>query len=152
MKDMKWNKFKNNVSRYGIIWAVLLVVAVYAATGCMKNYPVDDDKLLITTRTECYVSSFGLIGVDAQNVLTSSVTLDNGIDSIACTINATVFYGTDLKNVYPRFSLATDARLDPKITGYVDFSSLSRQWTVISGNQKIRKTYTVNLTVQTPTQ
>jgi hypothetical protein len=63
-----------------------------------------------------------------------------------------VFYGTDLTNLYPQFSLVTDAKLDPKIVGKVDFSDLSnpKQYTVVSGNRKVRKTYTVNITMQTP--
>ena len=61
-------------------------------------------------------------------------------------------FGTDLRNIYPQFSLATDAKLDPKIVGKVDFSDLEhpKQYTVISGNRKVRKTYTVLITVQQP--
>jgi hypothetical protein len=68
------------------------------------------------------------------------------------TVNVEVFYGTDLKNLYPQFSLVTDAKLDPKITGKVDFSDLAnpKRYTVISGNRKIRKTYTVTVSVQKP--
>ena len=146
---MKRNIFKIKVmNRYGIL-TILFAVAICAATSC-QDYPTDDNGLLITERSECYVSSFGLYGVDYQNVLTTTVNLTNGIDTTACTINAVVFFGTDLKNLYPQFALITDAKLEPKIIGLTDFSSGSRQWTVVSGNRKVRKTYTVNLTVQTP--
>jgi hypothetical protein len=61
-----------------------------------------------------------------------------------------VLYGTDLKNLYPQFTLVTDAKLDPKITGKVDFSDLDhpKVYTVVSGNRKVRKPYTVYITVQ----
>lgn len=110
------------------------------------DFPVDDDGLLITTRGECYVSNFELLGSDFQTVRTKSAV----IDTTAQTVNVEVFYGTDLKNLWPQFSLVTDAKLDPKITGKVDFSDLAnpKKWTVISGNRKVKKTYTVYVTVQ----
>jgi hypothetical protein len=119
----------------------------YAQTGCM-DYPVDEDGLLITERSECYVSSFELLGVDYQTVRTKAA----AVDTVACTIDVEVFYGTDLKNLYPQFTLVSDAKLDPKITGLTDFSDLAhpRQYTVISGNRKVRKTYTVNVSMQQP--
>ena len=122
-----------------------IVLAAIAWFGC-TDFPVDEDGLLITDRGECYVSNFDLWGQDHQTVRVAAPT----IDTVAQTINITVFYGTDLKNLWPRFSLITDAKLDPKITNYVDFSDLSnpKQWTVISGNRKVRKTYTVYVNVQ----
>lgn len=122
--------------------------ALLLGAGCGDDYPVDEDGLLITDRMECYVSSFELLGTDFQTVRTQVA----AVDTLACTIHVEVFFGTDLKNLFPRFSLVTDAKLDPKITGMTDFSDLAnpRQWTVISGNRQIRKTYTVYLTVQQP--
>jgi len=125
------------------ISAVLL--ALWAWVGC-TDFPVDEDGLLITTRGECYVSNFELLGSDFQTVRTKAAV----IDTTAQTINVEVFYGTDLKNLWPQFSLVTDAKLDPKITGRVDFSDLAnpKKWTVISGNRKVQKPYTVFVTVQ----
>jgi hypothetical protein len=116
-------------------------------TGCY-DYPVDEDGLLITERSECYVSNFELLGSDFLTVRTKAA----AIDTVACTIDVEVFYGTDLKNLWPQFSLVSDAKLDPKIDGPVDFSDLAhpKQYTVVSGNRKVRKTYTVNLSVQKP--
>lgn len=128
-----------------LIFFSIIALAILSWVRCTK-YPVDEDGLLITTRAECYVGSFELLGRDFQTVRTQTAV----VDTTAQTINVTVFYGTDLKNLYPQFSLVTDAKLDPKITGFVDFSDLEhpKQWTVISGNRKVRKTYTVYLTVQ----
>lgn len=114
--------------------------------GCRKEAPIDEDGLLITSRAECYVSNFELLGADFQTVRTKNAE----IDTVACTIKATVFYGTDLKNLYPQFTLVTDAKLDPKITGFTDFSDLAnpRSYTVISGNRQVRKTYKVMIAVQ----
>jgi len=72
------------------------------------------------------------------------------IDTTAQTIRVEVLFGTDLRNLYPQFSLVTDAKLDPKIAGKTDFSDLAnpKKWTVVSGNRKVRKEYTVIVTVQ----
>lgn len=126
--------------------ATLLMLVALAWSSCSKDKPVDEDGLLITTRAECYVSNFELLGADFQTVRTKNAV----IDTTACTINVEVFYGTDLKNLWPQFSLVTDAKLDPKITGKVDFSDLAnpKQYTVVSGNRQVRKTYKIFITVK----
>lgn len=123
-----------------------IILVTFAWVRCTKDYPVDEDGLLITTRAQCYVSNFELLGADFQTVRTAAAV----IDTTAQTVNAIVLYGTDLKNLYPQFSLVTDAKLDPKIVGKVDFSDLAnpKKYTVISGNRKVKKTYTVYITVQ----
>ncbi|MBA4139445.1 MAG: hypothetical protein H0X70_02910 [Segetibacter sp.] len=126
---------------FKIAFSLFLVTVALAA--CKKDFPVDEDGLLITGRQECYVSNFEIVGTDFQPVRPAGVT--TVIDTTAQTINYTVLFGTDLKNVYPQFTLASDCKLDPKITGKVDFSDLTKPktWTVISGNRQIRKPYTV---------
>jgi hypothetical protein len=126
--------------------ALAVLVVLVAAVRCSDEFPVDEDGLLITRRGQCYVSNFELLGADFQTVRTTSAV----IDTTAQTINVEVKFGTDLTNVYPQFSLVTDAKLDPKITGKTDMSDLAdpKQWTVVSGNRKVRKTYTVYVTVQ----
>ncbi len=114
--------------------------------GCKKDSPVDEDGLLITTRAECFVSSFEMLGSDHLVTHGKSAT----IDTAAQTIKITVRFGTDLKKIWPRFGLAQDCKLDPKITTWVDFSDLTtqRSWTVISGNRQVKKTYKVFVTVE----
>lgn len=126
--------------------SMALVLLVCAAVGCSSDFPIDEDGLLITSRGQCYVSNFELLGSDFQTVRSKAPV----IDTTAQTIDVEVFFGTDLTNVYPQFSLVTDAKLDPKITGKVDMSDLAnpKQYTVISGNRKVKKTYTVRITVQ----
>ncbi|EFK56061.1 hypothetical protein [Sphingobacterium spiritivorum] len=128
-----------------IIKGLLLTLCISMA-GCQKDYPMDSDGLLITNRAECYVSNFELLGADFQTVRTKAAV----IDTVAQTIKVEVMFGTDLRNLYPQFSLVADALLDPKIVGKEDFSNLStpRKWTVVSGNRKVRKEYTVTLTVK----
>jgi hypothetical protein len=111
--------------------------------SCKKDSPVDEDGLLITFRQECFVSNFELLGADFVTVRAATAV----IDTIAQTISVTVNPGTDLKNVYPQFSLATDCKLDPKIIGKTDLSNLAspKIYTVVSGNRKIRKPYTLNI-------
>ncbi|MPR32883.1 hypothetical protein [Salmonirosea aquatica] len=124
------------------------LVVAFMLVACKQDFPIDEDGLLITTRTDCYVSNFELLGADFQTVRTKNPV----IDTTAQTIAVEVFFGTDLKNLYPQFSLVTDAKLDPKITGPVDFSDLGnpKTYTVVSGNRKVRKPYTVTITVQQP--
>ncbi|MBT1703776.1 DUF5018 domain-containing protein [Chryseosolibacter indicus] len=126
--------------------SLIVALVLVLSTRCSDDLPIDEDGLLITRRSECYVSSFELLGTDFQTVRTKAA----AIDTTAQTINVEVAFGTDLKNLYPQFTLVTDAKLDPKITGKVDFSDLAnpKQYTVISGNRKVRKTYTVYITVQ----
>lgn len=133
------------MKKYISITVVLMLVA-FAWISCKKDQPVDEDGLLITARAECYVSNFELLGADFQTVRTKNAV----IDTTSCTINVEVFYGTDLKNLWPQFSLVTDAKLDPKVTGKVDFSDLAnpRQYTVVSGNRQVRKTYKIFITVK----
>ena len=125
---------------------LILLLAACAWSACKKDYPVDEDGLLITSRQECYVSSFELLGTDFVTVRVGAAV----IDTTAQTIDVTVQFGTDLKNLYPQFTLANDCKLDPKITGKVDFSDLAhpKVYTVISGNRQIKKPYSVNITVQ----
>ena len=128
------------MATYNKITYSLLLMAVLIG-GCKKDEPVDEDGLLITTRAECFVSNFELLGTDFVTVR-SKVPV---IDTTAQTINVEVLFGTDLKNVYPQFSLATDCKLDPKIVGKVDLSDLSKPkiYNVISGNRLIKKPYTL---------
>ena len=72
------------------------------------------------------------------------------IDTTAQTIAVEVRFGTDLKNLYPQFTLVSDAKLDPKVVGKVDFSDLAnpKVYTVVSGNRQVRKPYKILLTVQ----
>jgi len=132
---------KKNIT---IALAILLTAATWIS--CKKDLPVDEDGLLITTRRECYVSNFELLGTDFVSVRVGSPV----IDTTEQTINVTVQFGADLKNLYPQFTLAQDCKLDPKITGLTDFSDTlnPRKWTVISGDRNIRKSYSVIISVQ----
>jgi hypothetical protein len=123
-------------------------MTVIAVTTACDDNPIDEDGLLITDHDECYVSNFDLTGTDHLTVKIGDAIIDNE----ACTINVTVAYGTDLQHLYPKFSLVTDAKLEPKITGITDFSDLAnpRRYTVISGSRRVRKTYTIYITVQKP--
>jgi len=128
-----------------LISYIMMLVALVTFAGCYDN-PVDEDNLLITDRDECYVSNFDLTGTDHLTVKVGDAEIDND----QCTIRITVAYGTDLRHLYPKFSLVTDAKLAPKIGGMTDFSDLEhpRQYTVISGSRRVSKTYTIYINVQ----
>ncbi|SHL44052.1 hypothetical protein SAMN05444266_103347 [Chitinophaga jiangningensis] len=130
-----------------VIISGLILFFAGMISSCKKNdLPVDEDGLLITTRTDCYVSNFELLGSDFQTVRSKAPV----IDTAAGTITQEVFYGADLKNLWPQLTLAQDCKLEPKITGKTDFSDLAnpRQYTVVSGNRQVRKTYKIIITVQ----
>lgn len=123
----------------------LFAMLAVAMTSCLySDFPIDEDGLLITNRSECYVSNLTLLGTDLQTMHFNDE--DAVIDTVACTIHVRVKYGADLRNVYPQFTLVTDAKLEPKVTGFTDFRDYKAnppKYTVISGNRKVRKTYTI---------
>ncbi|MCE2848879.1 MAG: hypothetical protein ACK5GP_09830 [bacterium] len=129
---------------FKIALSILMISAIIIS--CKKDSPVDEDGLLITFRQECFVSNFELLGADFVSVRSKTAV----IDTVAQTIDVEVLFGTDLKNVYPQFTLATDCKLDPKITGKTDLSNLAnpKVYTVVSGNRKIRKAYKLNIKYQ----
>jgi len=129
---------------FKIALSILMISAIIIS--CKKDSPVDEDGLLITFRQECFVSNFELLGADFVSVRSKTAV----IDTVAQTIDVEVLFGTDLKNVYPQFSLATDCKLDPKITGKTDLSNFAspKVYTVVSGNRKIRKAYKLNIKFQ----
>jgi hypothetical protein len=124
----------------------IIIVLASALGACKKTTPVDANGLLITTRRECSVSSFELQGTDFVSVRVGAAI----IDTTAQTVKVTVQFGTDLKNLYPQFTLTQDCILDPKIPGLMDLSDLAhpRMWTVISGDRQIKKVYSLLITVQ----
>lgn len=126
--------------------ALSILLATVVFTACKKDTPVDEDGLLITARAECFVSNFELLGADFVTVRSKAPV----IDTTAQTINVEVLFGTDLRKVYPQFSLATDCKLDPKVTGVTDFSDLAnpKTYTVVSGNRLVRKPYKVIIKYQ----
>ncbi|HSU52043.1 MAG TPA: hypothetical protein VLJ41_15660 [Segetibacter sp.] len=124
---------------YKVALSLLIIIVGFGA--CSKDAPIDEDGLLVTARAECFVSNFELLGTDFVTVRSKTA----AIDTAAQTINVEVLLGTDLKNVYPQFSLATDCKLEPKVIGKMDFSDLAnpKTFTVVSGNRQIRKPYKV---------
>lgn len=137
MRDMK--------KRFEFLFISML--SAYLFFACTE-FPVDEDGLLITPNAACYVSNFDLLDTDFRTVKIGNAK----IDTLNCTINVTVFYGTQLNNLWPSFTLETDCKLDPKVTSRVDFSDLNnpKQYDVISGNRKVKKKYTVYIQVQEP--
>jgi hypothetical protein len=133
------------MKRYITILSTFLLAAL-TWVSCKKDAPVDSNGLLITSRRECSVSSFELLGTDYVSVRVGAAV----IDTTAQTVKVKVQFGTDLKNLYPQFSLTQDCILDPKVTGLTDFSDTlnPRKWTVVSGDRQIRKTYSVIISVQ----
>jgi len=107
---------KTIINRF-IISSLLLI----GVAACSKDLPVDEDGLLITTRQECYVSNFELLGTDQQTIRVGN----SYIDTVAQVAIAYVRFGADLTKLWPQVSLVEDAKLSPKIPTYdawMDFS------------------------------
>lgn len=125
-----------------IIFFLFIISVVFGSQSC-GDTPIDDYGLLITDKSQCYMSLFELMGPDNRTVLISGTV----IDTVNCTVVATAKFGTNIKHVKPYSSLVTDAKLEPAMGVWTDFSQ-PLQYTVISGNRKVKKTYTITVTVQ----
>lgn len=156
------------------------VAMIFSFISC-NDFPVDEDGLLVTGRSECYVSNFELLDTDFQTIRIGN----SYIDTTAQVVIAYVKFGAPLNNLWPQVSLCEDAKLNPKIQERVDFSSSKMQidfidgdwlsgnasiqlssriisdpslfpagakrYTVIAGNRKIKKEY-IFLIVERPLQ
>jgi hypothetical protein len=130
---------------YIISFLFLLIIGSMAA--CKGDYPIDENDLLITDRSECALTSFELLGSDHRTVFVSTAL----IDTVAQTVTGFIKYGTNLAKLKPSCGHSIDAIITPDMGVWTDFSDLAnpREYTVVSGNRKIRKTYKIVLTVQT---
>jgi len=124
------------------IFALLLCLLTYA---CSSDVPVDDRGLLITEKEECTMSAFQLRGTDDRDVLVECKIID--IDEVHGTVTAIAAFGTNLKHVKPNCSISQDAILEPKMGSWIDFSQ-PREYTVVAGDRKTTRTYTVTIKVQ----
>ena len=116
-------------------------------SSCLfKDYPVDEDGLIITDRSQCAVLKFDVLDTRDVSALADSIAV---IDTVAQTITGKVRYKADMTALWPVFTLATDCKLEPKIRQRYDFTKPQTFW-VISGNRKVRKEYTVTLTRANP--
>lgn len=127
---------------------IAIASCILAVASC-KKYPIDDNGLLITENTTCYMSSFNLVGSDNQTVLVTQPTFANGlIDTVKCTVTAVAKFGTNMTKVKPYCSLgANDMLVEPFMGVWTDFTQ-PQSYTLVSGTRKIRKAYTITITVQ----
>jgi hypothetical protein len=130
--------YMKNLVFIGIIAGLFFLISACA------DYPIDDKGMLITTRNQCYMSMFELLGPDNRTVLVSGQTV---IDTVACTVTAVARFGTNRTHLKPYCSLVTDAIVEPEMGTWVDFTR-PRKYTVISGNRQVRKEYTITVGLQ----
>lgn len=122
---------------------ILAVTTLFLFASCEKE-PVDENGLLVSQRAECFVTFFDLLGSDHRTVLVSGSTV---IDTVNQTVTAVAKFGTNITYVKPYCSAAIDAVVEPKMGVWTDFTA-PVQYTVVSGNRKVRKTYTITVTLQ----
>ena len=106
---------------------------LFCSIACSKDYPVDEDGLLITDREECYVSNFELNDTDHQTIRVGN----SYIDTLAQVAIAYVRFGAPLTKLWPQISLVEDAKLTPKIPtydGWTDFSGSKMAIDFIDGD------------------
>ena len=120
-----------------------IFAALFVFYAC-SEYPMDEDDLLITTQTRCYIGSFYLYGPDHIDCLIQDSTR---IDTVNLTISGWARFGTNLKNVKPVASLSLDSKIEPAMGVWTDFT-VPRNYSVISGNREIRKEYTITIKLQ----
>ena len=120
-----------------------ILAALFVFYACTE-YPMDEDDMLITTQSRCYIGSFFLYGPDHIDCLIQDSTL---IDTVNLTITGMAKFGTNLKSIKPVASLSLDSKVEPAMGVWTDFT-VPRNYTVISGNREIRKEYTITIRLQ----
>jgi hypothetical protein len=141
-------KQERKMKRY-ILPIMLAASLITVVISSCRKYPIDDNGLLITDNSICYMSSFNLVGSDNQTVLVTQPTFANGlIDTVKCTVTAVAKFGTNITKVKPYCSLGVnDMLVDPFMGVWTDFTN-PQTYTLTSGNRKIKKPYTITITVQ----
>ncbi len=125
------------------IYIPLIAVIASMLIAC-EDYPIDEDGLLITTQTNCFVGNFILYGTDHIDCLIQDSTV---IDNENLTINVLAKFGTNLQKVKPAASLSIDSKIEPAMGIWTDFTS-PKNYTVISGNRQVEKEYTITVRLQ----
>lgn len=123
-------------------YILILILGSLLPQSC-NDYPIDDNGLLITESEECYISSLILRGPDDRDVLVGGAVIDDENN----TITGIAKFGTNLTKLKPECGTAKDCIVTPNMGVWTDFTQ-PRQYTVISGNRKVQKTYTVTITLQ----
>lgn len=126
-----------------IFFKCCCVLALAGLFACSTE-PVDADGRLETNRSQCFMTFFDLLGSDHRTVLVSGQTL---IDTTALTVKAVARFGTNMVRVKPFCSVVTDALVEPNMGIWTDFTQ-PKTYTVVSGDRRVRKTYTVTVTLQ----
>ncbi len=143
--NLGYNYNRKKMKKYIVLIAI--TCGILTALSC-KKYPIDENGLLITDNTTCYMSSFSLVGADNQTVLVSPLTFTSGIDTTKLTVTGIAKFGTNLTKVKPYCALGSnDMLVEPFMGVWTDFT-IPQTYTLVSGNRKIRKTYTITITVQ----
>ncbi|MEZ0483851.1 hypothetical protein [Fibrella aquatica] len=127
-----------------ILYICLSLLTVAGLFACGGEDPIDANGLLITQRSQSFMTSFDLLGTDHRTVLVSGQTK---IDTTALTVTAIARFGTNMQRLKPICSVVTDAIVEPTMGIWTDFTE-AKTYTVVSGNRQVRKTYTVTVTLQ----
>ena len=120
-----------------------IFAALFMLISCAE-FPMDEDGLLISSQSKCYIGTFYLYGPENIDVLIQDSTV---IDTVNLTVDGMVKFGTNLAHVKPAASLSLDSKITPAMGVWTDFT-VPKRYTVISGNRKVNKVYTITIRMQ----
>lgn len=120
-----------------------MAVLLACFSGCTE-FPMDEDDLLITTQSRCYMGAFYLYGPDHLDCLIQDSTV---IDTVEQTVVGLAKFGTNLSKVKPAASLSIDTKITPEMGVWTDFTE-PRTYKLISGNREVEKVYTITIRVE----
>jgi hypothetical protein len=136
-----YNEKIKNMNTKRLIAGIVMLVFVFS--GC-SEFPMDEDDLLITTQSRCYIGTFYLYGPDHIDCLIQDSTV---IDTVNLTVDGLARFGTNLSKVKPAASLSLDTKITPEMGVWTDFTE-PRTYTLISGDRQIEKEYTITIRVE----
>jgi len=126
------------------IYLKISIISAFIILAACTEFPMDEDDLLISPQSKCYIGSFYLYGPENIDLLIQDSTV---IDTVNLTVDGLVPFGTNLKHVKPAASLSLDSKVTPAMGVWTDFT-VPQYYTVISGNRKVEKEYTITIRLQ----
>jgi hypothetical protein len=111
----------------------LILLCTILSYSCKKTADIYPP----TTATGVQIESFRLVSLSGVSVVSSA-----NIDSIAGVVHVTAIPGTIVTSLFPSAVVPDGAIIQPAMGEYVDFTNPVK-YTVIAGNRKISKVWTI---------
>lgn len=125
----------------------LFFAAVTVLSGC-NGTPIDSNGVVVHNSAQASIFGFDLLDEDNKSVKAGNVIWDtvNGRSDIYIKVYARA----DLTKLIPSSKRSAYTMVLPEMGVVTDFSDLAnpRVYSVISGNRKVKRDYTIRLSVQ----